>query len=96
MTAFDLLIRGGTVIDGTGAPGRLADVGVLGDRILAIGDLSRIDGEGAARVLDADGLVVTPGFIDPHGHSDGSLFLDGSVDEPPAPGVHDAAIGQLR
>ncbi len=77
MTAFDLLIRGGTVIDGTGAPGRLADVGVLGDRILAIGDLSRIDGEGAARVLDADGLVVTPGFIDPHGHSDGSLFLDG-------------------
>lgn len=77
MTAFDLLIRGGTVIDGTGAPGRLADVGVLGDRLLAIGDLSRVDGAGAARVLDAAGLVVAPGFIDPHGHSDGSLFLDG-------------------
>jgi dihydroorotase/N-acyl-D-amino-acid deacylase len=77
VTAFDLLIRGGTVIDGTGTPGRPADVGVLGDRILAIGDLGAANG--AARVIDADGRVVTPGFIDPHGHSDGSLFLDGSM-----------------
>ncbi len=79
MTAFDLLIRGGTVVDGTGAPARLADVGVLGDRILAIGDLSRVEAEGAARVLDASGRVVSPGFIDPHGHSDGSLFVDGQL-----------------
>jgi N-acyl-D-aspartate/D-glutamate deacylase len=77
VTAFDLLIRGGTVVDGTGAPGRPADVGVLGDSILAIGDLAVADG--AARVVDARDRVVAPGFIDPHGHSDGSLFLDGSM-----------------
>jgi N-acyl-D-aspartate/D-glutamate deacylase len=77
VTAFDLLIRGGTVVDGTGAPGRPADVGILGDRILAIGDLGALDG--AARTIDATGRVVTPGFIDPHGHSDGSLFLDGAL-----------------
>ena len=77
MTAFDLLIRGGTVIDGTGEPGRPADVGILGDRILAMGDLTAVDG--AASTIDATGLVVTPGFIDPHGHSDGSLFLDGAL-----------------
>ncbi len=43
VTAFDLLLRGGTVIDGTGSPARRADVGVLGDRILAIDDLSAVD-----------------------------------------------------
>ncbi|MEA2577692.1 MAG: N-acyl-D-amino-acid deacylase, partial [Chloroflexota bacterium] len=79
MTAFDLIIRGGTVVDGTGAPGRRADVGVLGDRIVAIGDLSAApDGEAAA-VIDASSRVVAPGFIDPHGHSDGSLFVDGAL-----------------
>jgi len=79
VTAFDLLIRGGTVVDGTGAPGRRADVGVLGDRISAIGDLSAAPDEEAATVIDASGRVVAPGFIDPHGHSDGSLFVDGGL-----------------
>ncbi len=79
MTAFDLLLRGGTLIDGTGSAGRLADVGVLGDRILAVGDLSTV-GEGEVEtVLDVSGRVVAPGFVDPHGHSDGSLFLDGAL-----------------
>jgi N-acyl-D-aspartate/D-glutamate deacylase len=79
VTAFDLLLRGGTVVDGTGSPGRRADVGVLGDRILAIDDLSAVDVGDVARVIDVGGLVVAPGFIDPHGHSDGSLFVDGAL-----------------
>src|SRR5689334_19749271 len=77
VTAFDLLIRGGTVIDGTGSPGRVTDVGVLGDRILAVGELGGVDDRGVATVLDATDRVVAPGFIDPHGHSDASLFVDG-------------------
>ena len=79
MTAFDLLLLGGTVIDGTGAPGLRADVGVLGDRILAVGDLSAVDAAAIALVVDVEGRTVTPGFIDSHGHSDGSLFLDGAL-----------------
>jgi N-acyl-D-amino-acid deacylase len=79
MTAFDLLLRGGTLIDGTGSPGRPADVGVLGDRILAVGDLATVDVGEVETALDITGRVVAPGFIDPHGHSDGSLFLDGAL-----------------
>jgi N-acyl-D-amino-acid deacylase len=79
VTSFDVLIRGGTVLDGTGAPGRTADIGILGDRILAIGDLATVDGTSAPSVIDASDRVVTPGFIDPHGHSDASLFVDGAL-----------------
>ena len=70
MTA-DLVIRGGTVLDGTGAPGRRADVAVTGDRITAVGD--KLDGK---RVLDADGHVVAPGFVDIHTHYDAQVFWD--------------------
>jgi dihydroorotase/N-acyl-D-amino-acid deacylase len=79
VTAFDLILRGGLVVDGTGAPGRRADVGLLGDRILAVGDLGAVDDGEAARVIDVTGSVVAPGFIDPHGHSDGSLFVDAAL-----------------
>jgi N-acyl-D-amino-acid deacylase len=79
MTVFDLLLRGGSLVDGTGAPSRQADVGVFGDRILAVGDLSAVPTDGVETVLDLDGRVLAPGFIDPHGHSDGSLFLDGAL-----------------
>jgi N-acyl-D-amino-acid deacylase len=68
---FDLVIRGGTVIDGTKKPAVRADVGVRGDRIAAIGDLS---GAEAAAVVDAKGRIVSPGFIDVHTHSDGWLL----------------------
>ena len=68
---LDLLIRGGTVIDGSGAVRRRADVAVQGERIVALGDLA---GERAHRVLDAQGLVVAPGFIDSHTHDDRLLL----------------------
>jgi N-acyl-D-amino-acid deacylase len=68
---FDLLIRNGTVIDGTGAPRRAGDVGVKGDRIAGIGAL---DGATAGLVLDARGKVVAPGFIDAHTHDDRLLL----------------------
>jgi N-acyl-D-amino-acid deacylase len=77
--AFDLVLRGGTLVDGSGGPGRTADVGVRGDRITAVGDLSAVP-EGDVRVvLDVTDLVVAPGFVDPHGHSDGTLFIDGAL-----------------
>ncbi|HET9454251.1 MAG TPA: amidohydrolase family protein, partial [Gemmatimonadaceae bacterium] len=68
----DVLIRGGAVVDGTGAPSRRADVGVVGDRITFVGDAGaqRIT---ATRTIDARGLVVAPGFVDPHTHAAGDL-----------------------
>jgi predicted amidohydrolase YtcJ len=65
--AADLILRGGTLIDGTGAPGRRADVAIRGDRIVAVGSFPA---EPGARVIDASGLIVAPGFIDLHTHSD--------------------------
>jgi N-acyl-D-aspartate/D-glutamate deacylase len=79
MTAFDLLIRGGTLVDGTGSPGVPADVGITGDRIAALGDLSAVAQGDIRQEIDAKGRVVCPGFIDPHGHSDVSLFVDGAL-----------------
>ncbi len=70
---FDLLIRNGTLLDGTGAPARRADVGIIGDTIAAIDDLAHAS---AARVLDATRCYVTPGFIDIHTHSDETVFLN--------------------
>jgi N-acyl-D-aspartate/D-glutamate deacylase len=67
----DIVIRGGTVFDGTGAPGMVADVAITGGVITGIG--SKLDG---ARVLDASGCAVAPGFIDIHTHYDAQVFWD--------------------
>jgi N-acyl-D-aspartate/D-glutamate deacylase len=64
---FDLIIRGGEIIDGTGAPASRADVAIRGDSIVEVGDLSSAE---ARRTVNAAGLVVVPGFIDMHSHSD--------------------------
>jgi len=64
---MDLVLRGGRVIDGTGAPARAADVGVEGDRIVAVGEIGAAEANGA-EVVDLDGLVLAPGFVDQHAH----------------------------
>src|SRR5579864_3073401 len=69
----DLVIRGGTVVDGTGAPPRTADVAVDGGRITAVGSLA---GAAGRRSMDADGLLVTPGVVDMHTHYDGQVTWD--------------------
>ena len=71
---FDVIIRGGTVYDGTGAPGRRADIGIRGDRIEGVGDLT---GRPAARTVNAAGLAVAPGFINMLSWSTDSLLVDG-------------------
>jgi N-acyl-D-aspartate/D-glutamate deacylase len=73
VVSADLVVRGGVVIDGTGAPGFLADVAVEGGKIRAIGPAGDVDGD---RRLDADGCVVAPGFIDLHTHYDAQVFWD--------------------
>jgi N-acyl-D-amino-acid deacylase len=72
--SFEVIIKGGTVYDGTGGPPRRADVGIKGDRIAAIGNLKSAN---ATTVIDAAGLAVAPGFINMLSHSESSLITDG-------------------
>ena len=70
---FDLIIKGGTVVDGTGNAAVKADVAIIGDRIAKIGDVNGIE---SIRTIDASGKIVTPGFIDLHTHLDAQIGWD--------------------
>ena len=72
MATHDLVIRGGTVVDGTGAPARTADVAITDGVVTEVG---RVDGT-ATQEIDADGALVTPGFVDIHTHYDGQATWD--------------------
>src|SRR6185436_15519182 len=87
--AYDLLIRNGKVVDGTGASARVADVAISGERIAIVGTAN----EGAKRVIDADGLVVAPGFIDPHTHYDAQICWDGALTPSSWHGVTSVVMG---
>jgi N-acyl-D-aspartate/D-glutamate deacylase len=88
---FDVLIRNGLVIDGSGREGFVADVGLRGDRIARIGDLSDSAG---SRVIDATGLVVAPGFIDIHNHSDFTLLEEPRCESMIRQGVTTMVLGE--
>lgn len=87
---LDTLIRGGTVIDGSGRPGFKGDVGIAGGRIEAMGSL---EGAEADTIIDAKGKVVSPGFIDIHTHSDLTLLRDGRASSKLRQGVTTELVG---
>src|SRR4029453_12151132 len=87
---YDLLIKHGTVIDGTGAPGVAADVGGRGGRITPVAPT--LQGE-AVRAIDARGRVVAPGFIDVHTHSDFTLLTAPGADSKVRQGITTEVVG---
>ncbi|HEY0423244.1 MAG TPA: amidohydrolase family protein, partial [Rhodopila sp.] len=89
MPAFDLVIRGGTVVDGTGSAPREADVGLIGNKIAAVGEVA---GRGAEEI-DAKGKLVTPGFVDIHTHYDAQAVWDSHMTPSSLHGVTTAVMG---
>lgn len=87
---LDLIIRGGKVVDGSGRPGRVTDVGIMDDRIETIGPLDEAAGKDE---IDADGLIVTPGFVDIHSHSDFTLLVDPRAQSSVYQGVTTELVG---
>src|SRR5262247_3272584 len=86
---FDLVVRGGTIVDGTGRPGVRGDVGIRDGRIAALGDVKG----SAAQTVDAGGLVVAPGFIDVHTHYDAQVMWDRMLTISPWHGVTSVVMG---
>jgi dihydroorotase/N-acyl-D-amino-acid deacylase len=89
--SFDVVISGGRIVDGTGAPWFLGDVGIAGDRIAAIG---RLGGAKATRRIDAGGLVVAPGFIDMLGQSEFAVLVDGRAASKITQGITTEVTGE--
>ena len=87
---YDLIIRGGTLVDGTGGPSQKADLGVVKGRIAKIGDLSNDE---AGEIIDATGKIVTPGFVDLHTHLDAQIGWDPMMTSTSYHGVTTAMIG---
>src|ERR1044071_5877063 len=88
---FDILVRGGTIVDGAGNPSYVGDLGIKAGKIVAMG---RLAGKTAARTIDAKGLTVAPGFIDIHNHSDNTLVQDGNAQSFIRQGVTSMIFGE--
>src|SRR5687767_3023891 len=88
---YDLILRGGKIVDGAGNPWFYADVGVRGDKIATIGHFPAGAGK---QEIDARGLVVAPGFIDMHAHSDWLLIEDGDAHSKIRQGVTTEVLGE--
>ncbi len=87
--SYDLLIKNGTVVDGTGAPRRMADVAVKDGVVAEIGKIK----DGAKKTIDADGLIVAPGFVDPHTHYDAQICWDPQITSSSWHGVTSVVMG---
>ena len=87
--SYDLVIKNGTVVDGTGAKRYQADVAIADGKVAEIGKVT----DGAKRTIDADGLVVAPGFVDPHTHYDAQICWDGAVTPSSWHGVTSVVMG---
>jgi N-acyl-D-amino-acid deacylase len=86
---FDLVVKGGTVVDGTGAPARVADVAVIDGRVVEVGRVT----SGAREVIDADGALVTPGWVDAHTHYDAQVTWDDALEGSASNGVTTVVAG---
>ncbi len=90
-TSYDIIIKDGLVVDGLGGAGRVADIGIAGDSIVRIGKLSSSRG---ARVVPAAGMVVAPGFIDVHNHTDTGILVNPKAESDIRQGVTTLVAGQ--
>src|SRR5271154_5267472 len=92
-SSFDLVVRGGRVVDGTGVPAYLADVGVRDGRVARVGRISAAELASAGRVLDVEGHTVMPGFVDIHTHYDAQLHFEPTASPSSWHGVTTVVIG---